>query len=677
VFTQPEVSSEGLAGVNAQLRGRVMALEAANSGMLNMLTSAGSAMLHISSNGIIRRFTPGVTVLFDLSDSDVGRPLVDIKMRFEDPQFQYDISKVLQDLTPRRSEVQGENARWYQRSITPYRTATNQGDGVVLSFTDITAIKSVELGLREMAENLEQQVATRTADLECESGRRTAALAALREIEVYFQAVFNDAPVGMCQLDPGDGRLLLVNPQVCAMTGYSEAELLRFSLPEILHPQDRDANREQLALLARGELPVFRTKHRFLRKDGSLRWCDVRGMLVCDDQDRPLHSVVVIADITERKQLAAQLDERNRQLMQERNFSNAVLDTLASLIMVIDPDGRMVHFNKACETLTGYDFAELVGTADWWKLVPREERKALQCAMQQLIAGEEFLARENRWIARDGSVRLLSWSYTGIRDPDGQTQYIIGSGIDITEQRKAEDEARRHLEEASRLQRQQTAGELATMLAHELNQPLGAIAMYAETGEHLLVDETLDRDSLADILAQISQQSLRAGEIIRRLRAFVSKGSIDPGPLDLGIIVRNVCELMEPEARKSGISLHLELDNSLGQILGVEVHIEQVLHNLIRNAIQAIRDTGMRDGNITIRISQVAEVARVSILDNGPGIDAEAAEGLFTLLASHKKTGLGVGLRISRSLIEALGGRLWAEAHKPGGIFHFELPFAT
>jgi C4-dicarboxylate-specific signal transduction histidine kinase len=215
------------------------------------------------------------------------------------------------------------------------------------------------------------------------------------------------------------------------------------------------------------------------------------------------------------------------------------------------------------------------------------------------------------------------------------------------------------------------------MLAHELNQPLGAIAMYAETGEHLLGGMTLDRDRLTDILALISQQSLRAGEIIRRLRSFVSTGSIDPGPLDLGIIVRNACEMMQPEARKSRINLQLELDNSLGQIMGVEVHIEQVMLNLIRNAIQAIRDTGARDGSVTISMREVAGGARVSILDNGPGIDAEVAEGLFTLLASHKKTGLGVGLRISRSLIEALGGRLWAEAHKPGGLFHFELPFAA
>ncbi|MGD8629662.1 MAG: PAS domain S-box protein, partial [Gammaproteobacteria bacterium] len=662
--------NEELITVNTQLRDKIAELEETNNDLTNLMTSVDTAILFIGVDGVIRRFTPRVTSLFNVIDSDLGRPLGDINRRFEDPQLQQDIDRVMQDLAPHLREVQSDSGQWFQRAITPYRTASNQIEGVVLSFTDITRIKHAELELQRLAETLEQRVAERTSELENEVGMRAAAQAALQESEQRFRAVFNDAPVGMCQADPGDGQLLLVNPEVCAMTGYSEAELLQRALPEILHPQDREAGRELLARLMRGELPLYQAQQRFIRRDGTVLWGDLRVMLVRDHQGQPLHSVAVIADITERKQLAAQL-------LQERNFGNTVLDTVASLILVIDADGKLVRFNRACEVLTGYDFDEFVGSADWWTLVPAEEHDALQRIMQRLLSGEELLARESRWLTRDGAVKLLSWRYTVIRDPAGQAQYIIGSGIDITDQREAEDEARQHLEEASRLQRLQTAGELATMLAHELNQPLGAIAMYAETGEHLLASETLDQDRLTDILAQISQQSLRAAEIIRRLRAFVSQGRIDSRPLDLGMVVRNACELMAPEARKFGIGLHSEQDDGLGQVMGVEVHIEQVLLNLIRNAIQAIHDSGTRDGSITISIRRVADVARVSVLDNGPGIDPAAAEDLFALLASHKKAGLGVGLRISRSLIEAQGGRLWAEAHKPGGIFHFELPLSA
>jgi signal transduction histidine kinase len=131
-----------------------------------------------------------------------------------------------------------------------------------------------------------------------------------------------------------------------------------------------------------------------------------------------------------------------------------------------------------------------------------------------------------------------------------------------------------------------------------------------------------------------------------------------------------------PKARSRGINLEIDLDESLPQVMGVGVHIEQVLLNLIRNAIDAIRDARMKSGSITVTTRQQDGMAQVSVCDSGLGIDAEHVEKVFAPLASRKEYGLGVGLRISRSLIEAHGGRLWVEPHQPGGIFHFVLPFA-
>jgi len=535
--------NEELITVNAQLRDKVVELEETNNDMVNLMACVDTAILFIGMDGVIRRITHGMSHLFNLIDSDVGRPLGDINRRFEDPSLQQDIESVLQDLVPRKREVQSDTGQWFQRTVTPYRTTANQIDGVVLSFTDITQIKCSEMELRQLTDTLEQRVAARTRDLQEQIEKRNTAQIALQESEQRLRTVINDAPVGMCQTNPDDDRLLMVNPAFCAMTGYSEAELLQRSLSEITHPQDRETGHEQFARHAHGELPSFETQQRYMCRDGSVVWGDVRVMLVRDHQGQPLHSVVVIAD--------------------------------------------------------------------------------------------------------------------------------------ITEQRRAEDEARKHLEEASRLQRLQTAGELATMLAHELNQPLGAISMYAEAGERLITDATRDRDKLADLLAKISQQSQRAGEIIRRLRTFVSTGVIDPEPLDLRETVQNVCELMEPMARNFGIELHLDLDENLRPVMAAKVHIEQVLLNLIRNALQAIHTSDMNNGRVTISTRCALDMARVSVCDNGPGVDADAIKGLFTQLARDKASGLGVGLHISRSLIEAHSGRLWVEAHTPGALFHFELPFAS
>ena len=535
--------NEELITVNAQLRDKVVELEETNNDIVNLMASVDTAILFIGMDGIIRRFTPNISNLFKVIDSDLGRPFGDINRRFEDPQLQPDIDSVLQDLAPRQREVQSDTGQWFQRTVTPYRTTANQIDGVVLSFTDITQIKCSEMELRQLTDTLEQRVAARTRDLQEQIEKRNVAQIALQESEQRLRTVINDAPVGMCQTNPDDDRLLMVNPAFCAMTGYSEAELLQRSLSEITHPQDREAGHEQFARHAHGELPSFETQQRYMCRDGSVVWGDVRVMLVRDHQGQPLHSVVVIAD--------------------------------------------------------------------------------------------------------------------------------------ITEQRRAEDEARKHLEEASRLQRLQTAGELATMLAHELNQPLGAISMYAETGERLIAGDIRDRDKLADLLAKICQQSQRAGEIIHRLRSFVSTGVIDPEPLDLRETVQNVCELMEPMARNFGIGLRLDLDENLRPVMAAKVHIEQVLLNLVRNALQAIHSIGMRDGRVTISTRCTRDMARVSVCDNGPGVDADAIEGLFTQVVRDKPSGLGVGLRISRSLIEAQRGRLWIEPHTPGALFHFELPFAS
>lgn len=387
--------------------------------------------------------------------------------------------------------------------------------------------------------------------------------------------------------------------------------------------------------------------------------------------------LAVISDITERRQLEAQLEERSIQLQRERNFIDTILDTVGALVIVVDAEGRLIRFNAACNAVTGCDLAEFLGTPHWQTLIPPEEIAGVQAIIARLQSGEAHVQHENHWLHRDGSRVLLAWKNTVLRDEAGQVQYVIGTGIDITERRKAETQARQHLEEASRLQRLQTVHELATVLAHELSQPLSAIASYAEAGQQLLAHTPIDQDKLARNLERISQQSLRAGETIRHMRAFVGQGRIEPVPLDLNAVVRSSCVLMQPKAHNRGIDLVLDREDALPPVMGVEVHIEQVLFNLIRNAVDAIRDARMTSGSITVVTRRLGDMAQVSVIDSGPGIDAETAARVFDAPFSRKKYGLGVGLRISRSLIDAHGGRLWVEPHTPGAIIHFTLPFAA
>ncbi|MEE4378049.1 MAG: ATP-binding protein, partial [Candidatus Competibacteraceae bacterium] len=248
--------------------------------------------------------------------------------------------------------------------------------------------------------------------------------------------------------------------------------------------------------------------------------------------------------------------------------------------------------------------------------------------------------------------------------------------VDVTEQRKAEQAARRHLEETARLQRLEVAHELATQLAHELNQPLGAITLFAEASLQQLGRLSTDEALLKNSLQRIRVQALRGGEIIRRLRAFLGRAEIDASPLDINAVVVTTCTLIKPTLEDEGIRLELDLGDDLPPVMGVQVHLEQVLLNLLTNALEAIRETDSATGHIQIETRRQQNAAQVSVRDTGPGIGPEVAERLFEPLYTTKPHGLGVGLCISRSLIEFHGGRLWVEARQPGGVFHFEVPYA-
>lgn len=446
----------------------------------------------------------------------------------------------------------------------------------------------------------------------------------------------------------------------------------RFEDPELSRDIDR-----VLQILAPCEREVSRGGEQwFLRRITPYRIADNRiggVVLSLTDITQIKRAELELRDLTAH--LEQRVSENSAQLQHERNFIDAIVNTVGAMILVIDTEERLVRFNTACNTTTGYDFAEFQGSSKWQNLIPADEQDGVRRVNDRLRSGEDHIRHENHWLHRDGSMRLISWCNSALRDEAGQVQHIICTGIDITEQRHAENRARETLEEASRLQRLQTANELATLLAHELNQPLAAIATYAETGKQLLRHMPLDHDRLAANLERISQQSLRAGEAIRHLRAFVGRGRIDPVPTDLNAVARSTCTLMAPKARARGVDIALDL-TTLPPVLAVDVHIEQVLLNLLRNAIDAIRDANMSSGSITVTTRRFEDMAQVSVIDSGPGIDAAVADKVFEPLASHKEYGLGVGLRISRSLIEAHGGRLWVEPHIPGGIFHFVLPFA-
>jgi PAS domain S-box-containing protein len=378
-------------------------------------------------------------------------------------------------------------------------------------------------------------------------------------------------------------------------------------------------------------------------------------------------------------ELEAEIKERRQAeetLRAERNFVSAILGTAAALVIVLDREGRVVRFNKACEDVSGYASEELQGKTIWDALLVLEEADGVKRVFAELQKGAFPNRYENYWRHKDGSRRLIAWANTCLLDARGEVEYVIGTGIDVTAQRRAEEEARQRQAEVAHLHRILTAGELATVLAHELNQPLAAITSYSDASLKQLQRGELPQDRLAQNLEHISVQAQRAGRVIRELRAFLAKDESTRARTDLNAVVGRAAELVAAEARARGVQINLELADDLRAVTAADIQVEHVLVNLARNGIEAVRDSGATTGVVAIQ-TRSDGMATVTVRDSGPGLSPDLVEKLFEPFYTTKRDGLGMGLRISRSVIESHGGRIWAEASTAGGIFHFTLPLAT
>lgn len=402
--------------------------------------------------------------------------------------------------------------------------------------------------------------------------------------------------------------------------------------------------------------------------------------------DRIEGVAVTFTDISAQKKAAAALEalnteletrvaERTRELQAERNFATAVLETAAVLVLVADRGGRVVRWNKACEQASGYSAEEILGRTVLDRVLPPREVDEVKRVFEELREGRFPNRHENHWRHRDGSCRLIAWSNTCLRDAGGEVEYIIGTGVDVTEQRRVEEEVRQRRLELAHLHRVYTAGEFAAVMAHELNQPLAAIASYSEAGLQGLRRGQVEVDTLTHDLEQIGLQAQRAARSMRELRRFLSREEQMRERVDLNELLRAAEVLLAPEARGRGVRLALTPAETPIMVEVAPIQIEHVLVNLVRNAIEAIHSAGSADGTITVRTAVADGQVQVSVQDNGPGFDEETHAHLFERFYTTKPEGLGMGLVICQSIMEGHDGKIWAERPPQGGAaFHFTLP---
>jgi two-component system sensor histidine kinase DctS len=365
-------------------------------------------------------------------------------------------------------------------------------------------------------------------------------------------------------------------------------------------------------------------------------------------------------------------------LSNEYAFRKAMEDSLFTGLRARDLEGRIIYVNPAFCRMTGFNAAELVNRLPPMPYWAPEEHEATQAAHQKSLAGQAPNEGVELRFQRKNGERFDALIYEApLIDAEGRHTGWMGSVVDITERKRAEELTRQQQEKLQFTARLVTMGEMASTLAHEINQPLSAISSYTTGCLNRLEAGDLPRDELREALGKLASQAQRAGHVIRRIYDFVRRSEPQRAPCDVNAIVEDAIGLIEGDARKRGARIALDLAEALPQVRADRVMLEQVLLNLMRNGIDAMQATPLADRQLVVRTVAADDGIAVSVADRGSGIAQEAAERLFEPFFSTKPEGMGMGLNICRSIVESHKGRLWVEANpEDGSIFRFTLPAA-
>ncbi len=355
----------------------------------------------------------------------------------------------------------------------------------------------------------------------------------------------------------------------------------------------------------------------------------------------------------------------------EREYGQTFNMSSRGMAQISPEYGGFVRVNQRLCDILGYSREEIVGMRLPEILHPDD---SAELSTRRGVDGEDFvLNRDVRCIRKDGATIWVTLNGITIRDRQGKALHAVLTMEDITQSRNSEQEIDRLNKDLTHLARGNTMGQMASGLAHELNQPLTAIAQNADTAL-LVLDQMTDRNpELREILAEIERQSLRAGDIIRALRSFIRKDEGARADFDFADLLGQTLRLVQAEAAEAQVSIETPLPANLPLVIGNRVQIAQVLVNLLHNAIEAMADANSDRRQITITASEAEDMVTVAVEDTGPGVPAGL--NLFSQFETTKPDGMGLGLSICRAMVEANGGTLWYDGNPgPGAKFYFTIP---
>jgi len=464
------------------------------------------------------------------------------------------------------------------------------------------------------------------------------------------------------------GRVAIWNKGAERIKGWTEEEIVGQHCSLFYPPEDVAAGKCEQDLARAEALGRTEEESWRLRKDGSEFLASVT-ITALRDEDGRLHGFgKVLRDVTDERAAERMVEAREAQL-------GSILATVPDAMVVIDDRGLIRSFSAAAERLFGYEEIEVLGR-NVSLLMPSPDRERHDDYLARYLAsGESRIIGTTRRVIglrKDGSTfphELAIGEAVG-----GGRRLFTGFVRDLTEREAIAARMAELQSELIHVSRVSAIDAMASTLAHELNQPITAVANYVEAARDLLA--TPDSDTIATVRAALGDaagEAMRAGQIVRRLRDFIARGEVEKRAEDLPQLIDEACVLGLASARERGVEVEIVLDPAATPVLVDRVQIQQVLVNLMRNAAEAMSAESVRQLRISTQIDG-PQLVRVVVCDTGPGLASEVAAELFRAFVSTKQEGMGLGLSICRTIVEAHDGRIWAEPAVGGGTcFSFTL----
>jgi PAS domain S-box-containing protein len=408
-------------------------------------------------------------------------------------------------------------------------------------------------------------------------------------------------------------------------------------------------------------------------RDGTFRWFLTQAVPIRNEAGDVVRWWGTNTDVTRQVEAEQALRKLNETLEQrveaQARERDRIWDVAEDLLIVADTNGKILSINPAWTATLGWSEGDLLGTTFGWLLHP-DDREKTSWGIAHLAEGRKALRFENRLRHKGGSYRWLSWGAV----PDKGHIYAVAR--DVTDLKNAEDQLRVLRQELAQVSRRTTMGAMTASIAHEINQPLAAIVTNANAGLRWLARADPDLDEVRSLLKRIVNDGHRASAVIASIRSMFGTDSSERSPVSMNDVVADVLALVRGELESHQVSLQNEMPDALPLVMAKRIQLQQVLLNLIMNAVDAMSSVTDRERVLTVQ-SRVCESDHVLITleDSGGGIDPNHMDRIFDAFFTTKAHGMGMGLSICRSIIEAHDGRLWASGRSPcGSIFYIKLP---